>query len=295
MELKALFGINEPLNANSAERIYDCASEQLKTLSVQTMLKKFRVEFVATTDDPRDDLKTHGKYGNTIVSPTFRPDACFASGMDKKTLETRLDYFISRGAEIADHGFDNIGENTSDLEWLIENCYKRKMILQLHFGTFRNVNAKMYEASGKDSGFDIMRGTVETDKLVELLNRMNTRLGGLPEIILYTLNDRYVKSLAALTGAFPRVRMGAAWWFNDTVEGIKRNLKDIAEYSVLGTHLGMLTDSRSFSSYVRFDFFRRILCSYIGEKVECGEYDKNSAVRLVQNISYYNIKELLKL
>jgi glucuronate isomerase len=87
--------------------------------------------------------------------------------------------------------------------------------------------------------------------------------------------------------------MGAAWWFNDTVEGIRTNLKTIAEYSALGCNLGMLTDSRSFSSYSRFDFFRRILCDYVGALVNKGEYDINTAEELVRNICYNNPKAVL--
>jgi glucuronate isomerase len=87
--------------------------------------------------------------------------------------------------------------------------------------------------------------------------------------------------------------MGAAWWFNDTVEGMRTNLKTIAEYSALGSNLGMLTDSRSFSSYSRFDFFRRLLCDYIGNLVSKGEYDEESAYKLVENICYNNPKTLL--
>ena len=87
--------------------------------------------------------------------------------------------------------------------------------------------------------------------------------------------------------------MGAAWWFNDTKEGIKANLSQIAEYACLGNNLGMLTDSRSFSSYVRFDFFRRLLCDYVGGLVDKGEYDMESARLLVKDICYDNIKKTL--
>ena len=84
--------------------------------------------------------------------------------------------------------------------------------------------------------------------------------------------------------------MGAAWWFNDTVEGIRNNLKKVAEYSALGTSFGMLTDSRSFSSYARFDFFRRLLCEYLGELVEKGEYDLKAAEEIAKDICYNNIR-----
>ncbi|MBQ9131692.1 MAG: glucuronate isomerase [Clostridia bacterium] len=110
--------------------------------------------------------------------------------------------------------------------------------------------------------------------------------------MLYTLNDASLTALASVSGAFRNVRMGAAWWFNDTLLGIRRNLEIISEYAALGTNLGMLTDSRSFSSYSRFDFFRRILCNFVGEMVENGEYDLATAEELVKNICYYNAKEL---
>lgn len=102
-----------------------------------------------------------------------------------------------------------------------------------------------------------------------------------------------MSTVAALTGAFPTVKVGAAWWFNDTLSGIKRQLESVAEYSVFGAQFGMLTDSRSFSSYVRFDYYRRILASFIGEKVDCGEHDEVSAEKLAKNIAYYNIKKAL--
>ena len=99
--------------------------------------------------------------------------------------------------------------------------------------------------------------------------------------------------LASISGAFRNVRMGAAWWFNDTAAGIRDNLSRVAEYACLGTNTGMLTDSRSFSSYSRFDFFRRILCDYIGGLVEKGEYDADAAYGLAADICYNNIRRLL--
>ena len=113
-----------------------------------------------------------------------------------------------------------------------------------------------------------------------------------PDIVLYTLNDATLTSLASVSGAFRNVRMGAAWWFNDTLNGIRRNLLTVSEYASLGTNLGMLTDSRSFSSYSRFDFFRRIVCDFVGEMVENGEYDLASAEQLLADICYNNAKEL---
>lgn len=293
MELKQIFGINKPLNSDTADEIWNEANEKLKTLSVRKLLKKFNVEYIATTDDPFSPLENHGDIDGVKVRPTFRADARFNEGISKQDLEKRLDFFVSKGCKIADYGFDFVSENDENLLWLIENCFKRKMILQLHFGTFRNVNSAAFKTCGKDSGFDIMRGSIDVDALVKVLDKENTKLGGLPTIVVYPLNDYDLRAVATLTGAFPTVKVGAAWWFNDTLGGIKRQLETVAEYSVLGTQFGMLTDSRSFSSYVRFDYYRRILSSFIGEKVDSGEYDEQSAQTLAKNIAYYNIKDAL--
>ena len=293
MELKQIFGIEKPLNSDAAEEIWNEANEKLKTLSVRKLLKKFNVEYIATTDDPYSALENHGDIDGVKVRPTFRADLRFNEGVPKAELEKRLDYFVSKGCKIADYGFDFVNENDENLLWLIENCYKRKMILQLHFGTFRNVNSVMLKTCGKDSGFDIMRGNIDVDALVKVFDKENVKLGGLPTIVVYPLNDYDLRAVATLTGAFPTVKVGAAWWFNDTLGGIKRQLETVAEYSVLGTQFGMLTDSRSFSSYVRFDYYRRILSSFIGEKVDGCEYDEAAAEKLAKNIAYYNIKEAL--
>ncbi len=114
-----------------------------------------------------------------------------------------------------------------------------------------------------------------------------------PTIILYSLNPEMLREVATITGAFRNVLVGAAWWFNDTLLGIRRNLEIISEYSLFGTNLGMLTDSRSFSSYSRFDFFRRILSTFLGEKVDAGEYSLENAKILAKNVAYNNIKNLL--
>lgn len=292
MELVQIFGINEPLSKDSAKRIYENAV--LKGLSVQKLLDKFRVEYIATTDDPFSDLSCHGDINGVKVRPTFRPDRCFSEGVDKVQLEKRLDYFVSKGCKIADHGFDDFSD-TQNIEWLIEKCFEKGVVLQLHFGTFRNVNTTAFNKIGKDSGFDVFRTNVDTDALARLLDKMHTKLGNLPKIILYPLNDECLRAVCAISGAFPNVIVGAAWWFNDTVSGIKRQLETVSEYAALGTNLGMLTDSRSFSSYVRFDFYRRILASFIANKVDKGEYDQNSAIALAKDIAYNNVKEVLGL
>ena len=333
MELKQIFGIDIPLRPDTAEEIYSKANEVLKTLKISNLFKKFNVEFVATTDDPIHDLNKHKKYGETLISPTFRPDNLYSfdeeyisslanvSGIKINNLDNllkavinRLDFFISKGCVFSDHGFEKFPKNyaTKDeadklfdkrgnltteekdslfgflLNFLGKEYKKRGIKMQIHFAVVRNNNPEAFPICGKDSGFDLIGEEQSVKDLIRFLATFTDEER--PEIILYTLNDSNLQALTAVTGAFRGVVMGAAWWFNDTVEGIRKNLSTIAEYSVLGTNLGMLTDSRSFSSYVRFDFFRRILCGYLGDLVDKGEFDFISAVSLAKDVCYNNVK-----
>ena len=336
LELRQVFGICEPLNRESAERIYKQANEKLKDISVGTLLKQYKVEYVATTDDPCDDLAAHGRYGTTVVAPTFRPDKLLSldgaylrrlgevAGYEITTLsallraaEERLQYFVAHGCRISDHGFLKFpcrypareeaerlflrreGLSAAEREGLfgyllvgLAKLYKKYgIVMQLHFAVTRNVNAEMFKRCGTDAGFDVIADGSRIEDVIEFFRQLTD--DERPETILYTLNDSDLPALAALTGAFRHVKIGAAWWFNDTVQGIRKNLSTIAEYSVLGTNYGMLTDSRSFSSYARFDFFRRILSDYLGNLVEKGEYDKAAAKELARNVCYFNIKKTL--
>ena len=337
MELSLIFGIHTPLGADTAEDIRNTANEKLADLKVSDLLKQFKVEYIATTDDPVSALAAHGTYGETKVSPTFRPDRMIGldegalaeladvAGIATDTLEgvkaaltARLDYFVAHGCRISDHGMDWLptadcgaeaaaelyarrGELTADERWILSSHLlyfvaalyaERDMVMQLHFATYRNVNTAMFGRVGRDAGFDIMRGEVDTDRLVVFLDTLN-RKGQLPKTVLYTLNPACVPALCTLSGAFPNVRIGAAWWFNDTVEGIRRQIKYAAEYTALGVSLGMLTDSRSFASYARFDFFRRILADVVGEWVEAGEYAYDHAKKLMYDVCYGNVKKFL--
>ena len=337
MELGLIFDIHEPLGPDTAGGIREYANAKLANIRVSDLLTQFKVEYIATTDDPVSDLSAHGTYGGTKVAPTFRPDRIIGldetalselatvSGIATDTLDglkaaltARLDYFVAHGCRISDHGMDwlpaaDCGETvaaelyaklgkldaedkwtlTSHLLHFVAGLYaQRGMVMQLHFATYRNVNTAMFGQVGRDAGFDIMRGVVYTDALVAFLDTLNKN-GKLPKTVLYTLNPACVPALCTLSGAFPNVRVGAAWWFNDTVEGIRRQLKLTAEYATLGTNLGMLTDSRSFASYARFDFFRRILADVVGEWVENGEYAMDHAEKLMYDVCYGNVKAYL--
>ena len=333
-ELNQIFGINDALNEKTAAQIYVECSAKLSEMRVSDLLKKYRVSLAATTDDPAHDLRFHGLHGKTALVPTFRPDRYFcptdddlarlsaASGVNVETLgdmlealARRLDFFVSKGCFMSDHGFERFPdeyvsereaaelfkrrESLSDSEKnalfgfilcaLMREYRKRGVIAQLHFAVRRNVNRGMFGVCGADSGFDVIGDAPSVVAVERFLSRFGD--AERPQIILYTLNDASLRALAALTGAFRGVRIGAAWWFNDTREGILRTLETVAEYSALGTSLGMLTDSRSFAGYSRFDFFRRILCDYVGRLVRRGEYEASGAKKLVYDVCFGNAYE----
>lgn len=335
-ELKQVFGIDEPLNEKSAERIYEQANKKLKDISVRKLLKLFNIEFIATTDDPIDDLKDHGAYDGTKVTPTFRPDKLYAfddeylkklsaaADIDIKTLDDleeaisrRLDFFKENGVKISDHGFKDFPKAYADKEeakdlflrrntisaaergklfgylltFLMREYKKRDIVVQIHFNVTRNINTPMFDKVGVDAGFDVIAESSQISDVIAFLNKFSD--AERPTIILYSLNLNLVRELACVSGAFRNVYIGAAWWFNDTLLGIKHNLELVSEYAILGTNLGMLTDSRAFTSYSRFDFFRRILATFIGTRVDKGEYPLEDGISLAKNISYYNIKKLL--
>ena len=179
------------------------------------------------------------------------------------------------------------------LVWLAREYRTRGMLMQLHFGVRRNTNPAMFKVCGADAGFDLPGDCEPMGDLISFFSQFSDEER--PQTVLYPLSDANLAAVTALTGAFRGVRIGAPWWFHDTALGIRRYLQTVAEYGALGTHLGMLTDSRSFSSYVRFDFFRRILCDYLGELTERGEFDPAAALRCAEDICYNNIKGVLHL
>ena len=161
----------------------------------------------------------------------------------------------------------------------------------MHLAVYRNANSNLFAALGADCGVDCVGDEISGTALIHMLDAINKN-SGMPQTVIYTLNSANAAQIASVAGAFPNVRCGAAWWFCDHKRGIREEMEITAENSSLGSFLGMLTDSRSFLSNARHDYFRRIAADILGEWVNGGEYDKESAVRLAEKISYYNIKEL---
>lgn len=166
---------------------------------------------------------------------------------------------------------------------------------QIHYGCMRNNNSRLFRAAGPDTGFDSIWDGASATALNRLFDRLE-REGRLPRMVVYALNPSDWEMLGSLLGNFQhgpepgRMQLGAAWWFNDHRDGMVRQLEVLSQTGVLGRFVGMLTDSRSFVSYVRHEYFRRILCGKLGEEMEHGllPADVDWVGRLVEDISYNN-------
>lgn len=312
MELEAVFGITDLLSAETAPAIWDQANAQLaKGISVNSLLKQFNVELIGTTDDPFDSLDDHQslveRQHAVKVLPTYRPDPYLLQDeIDLEALKARHDYFHERGCKMSDHGIAQIPEKgTPAFNALVEIAkwnHEKDWVMQLHLGPLRNVNTRTFETSGRDSGLDTMGSWAQTDRLITFLDELN-KTDQLPKTIVYNLNPNESAALCCGIQSFQqgptagKLQYGPAWWHLDHVPGIQEQLQLITSLSALGTHIGMLTDSRSFTSYVRHDYYRRILSSFIADKAISGEMPHNESllIQTAQNIAYYNVKAYLNL
>lgn len=242
-----------------------------------------------------------------------------------QALTKRLDYFMAHGTVVTDVSFCDfpmadgrediansalkkclVGEEITEKEQneyvfyiLTKLCRlfaDRGVVLQLHIGVIRNCNSARFAKIGADCGIDSVGNAINVNGMVKLFDCVE-REGGMPRTIVYTLNPTAYYPIATALGDFAgdsagKMQLGAAWWFMDHRDGIREQLKVFAETSGLGYFNGMLTDSRSFVSYARHDYFRRVLCSVLGEWAEMGEYPcDNSLIDIAKDICYYNAKK----
>jgi glucuronate isomerase len=181
------------------------------------------------------------------------------------------------------------------LKELGEMYAEKQWVMQLHMGAMRNNNTKMKELIGSDTGFDSVGEANIAEGLSHFLDALD-RNHKLPRTVLFNLNPKDNAVLAGMTGNFfeegipGKIQFGSGWWFNDHIDGMEKQMKELANVGLLSYFIGMLTDSRSFLSYARHDYFRRVLCNILGEWVEKGlvPYDMKLVENMVKNISYYN-------
>lgn len=246
-------------------------------------------------------------------------------------IKRRHDYFHSKGCRISDYGIetvwykkafyyeleDTFKKATSSSEKIDEeelHAFKSALLLecaamdydsgwtrQLHIGPIRNNNSKMFEKLGADTGFDSIGESNYARSLARHLDKLNS-IDKLGRTIIYNINPKDNDMLAAMVGNFQdsscagKIQLGAAWWFMDNMDGIKRNMEAVSQMSLLSRVVGMLTDSRSFISYARHEYFRRILCNILGEEMEKGilPQDIDLVGKMVSDISYFNAKNYFK-
>jgi glucuronate isomerase len=241
-------------------------------------------------------------------------------------LESRVSFFHTNGCLVSDHALDTVpyaettetetaaifakalkGESISAEEEMKYKTFtlvflgrlyaERGWTMQYHINASRNNNTRMFELLGPDTGYDSINDSLIAYPLMKLLDALE-RENALPKTILYSVNATQNDVLASIIGSFQgggipgKMQLGSAWWHNDTKEGMLSQLKSLAGMGLLSRFVGMLTDSRSFLSYPRHEYFRRIVCNLIGGWAENGEAPNDLELLggLVQNISYYNAK-----
>ncbi|WP_284640552.1 glucuronate isomerase [Paenibacillus silviterrae] len=242
-------------------------------------------------------------------------------------LESRVRFFHSVGGRVSDHALDYVpyAETTKEEAAAIfakalqgqpvsfeeEQKYKTHTLvflgklyaeldwaMQFHINAHRNNNTRMFGKLGPDTGFDSINDSDIAQPLVRLLDALD-KDNAIAKTILYSLNPKDNFVLATIIGSFQgggtpgKIQFGSAWWFNDTKDGMIDQMENLANAGLLSRFVGMLTDSRSFLSYTRHEYFRRILCNLIGEWVEKGEAPDDIELlgSIVENICYNNANE----
>jgi len=248
----------------------------------------------------------------------------------KNALSARMDFFDKQGCVISDHGLDyvmyspatdeeaeqilaqRLGGKTVSKEdetkfktafmlFMAKEYAAHDWTMQLHYGCKRNNNTRMFEATGPDTGYDCIDNHTPAAQVADFLNALDMD-NSLPRTILYSLNPIDNAYIGTILGCFQdssavgKLQQGSAWWFNDHINGMTDQIKSLASLGNLSGFVGMLTDSRSFLSYTRHEYFRRILCNIIGNWVENGEFPEDYRIlgKIVENISYYNAVRYFK-
>lgn len=288
---------------------------------------------VAPSFRPDKALSLNADFYPEYIKTLSRVSGVEIDGLNslKEALYRRMKHFDFNGCKASDHGINYPvyekmskvqmneaiskaikGEKVSEKEleavqtemllFCAERYSELGWVMQIHYNCMRNPNTLMFNKLGADTGFDCIgphNGSVALAKLLDEMYSSNN----MPKIILYSLDSGDNAFIDTLMGAFQRegcpgtIQHGSAWWFNDTKNGMREQMISLASLGLLGNFVGMLTDSRSFLSYTRHEYFRRILCQLIGQWVEAGEYpnDMKALSKLVEDISFYNAKRFFSL
>lgn len=288
---------------------------------------KFNIKVLPTfRPDKVYDFDNPGRY-NQYIDTLSEVAGIEITNYDSliEALGKRIKYFQDAGCKLSDHGltfiprqstshspsslFGKIRQNEhltieekeslrfSILTDLCKLYHKHKWVQQFHIGAMRNNNSRMMQTLGADSGFDSVGDFSQGSSLAHFLNELD-KTNELTRTILYNLNSADNELFATMTGNFNdgsvkgKIQYGSAWWFLDQKDGMEKQINTLSSLGILSCFIGMITDSRSFLSFPRHEYFRRILCNLIGADVERGELpaDEKWLGKIVSDICYYNAK-----
>lgn len=351
-EFNKVFGIDEKLNGDNAQTIFDTINGQLQNEEFlpRNLFKKFNIEVLSTTDAATDQLSNHkqiieSEWDGRVI-PCFRPDGVTnlldpdwvknIEELEKLTslkitkyknlvqaLELRREYFKSMGATSTDHGVTSpftqkLTESEADaifsralkgtllakdaelfsanmlMEMARMSC-EDGLTMQIHAGSHRNHNSVIYDKYGLDKGCDIPQATEYTNNLRPLLNAY----GNNPNftVIVFTLDEtNYSRELAPMAGHYPAMKLGPAWWFHDSIEGMTRYRQMVTETAGFYNTVGFNDDTRAFVSIpARHDVARRVDANFLGGLVARHIIDMSDGKNIIKDLTYNLVKKAYKL
>jgi len=326
MEFSGIFGIDTLPTKETAGYIYDKTKEMLASseYSNNAILKRFHIEYQSPVAALMDDLSgfdgeqtAPSLRGDNLLAPTAELKAELKQATGREITDTAsyiaavcvmLDKFNDAGCRFADHALDSdfftADTDGSRAELLIQlgvEYAKRGWTLLLHMGAKRKTSERLMKVAGPAGGFAAVGEGFPISAVCDFLGQMESR-GGLPDTVLFPLNMSDQAPLAAMQGSFSqdgvasKVQLGPAWWWCDHTLGIRNTLSCIASFGAFSQFIGMTTDSRSILSFMRHDYFRRLLCSWVDEQNALGQWDLpfETQKEIVRMISYQNAKNKVK-
>ena len=331
LELKTAFGIDKILNPKTAREIYDPVDSleyHIKTRESGfeiKMLPTWRPDKTMAVEVP-SDFRTYMEKLSAVSGVTISSFDDMVSALHK-----RHDFFAEQGCKLSDHGIEEFyAENYTDAEikTIFNKVYSGQVLTkeeilkfksamlvilgemdwekgwtqQFHYGAIRNNNTKMFKLLGPDTGFDSIGEFTTAKAMAKFLDRLNTE-GKLTKTILYNLNPCANEVIATMVGNFQdgtipgKIQFGSGWWFLDQKDGMEKQINALSLLGLLSRFVGMLTDSRSFLSYPRHEYFRRTLCNLLGNDIENGEIpvcEMERVNQMVEDIAYNNAKKFFQ-
>lgn len=326
MELSTIFGIDDIPCKENAKQIWDEANEKLKSseFSAKGILKRFNVEYQSPVASITDELSF---FDGDRLSPSLRgdnllnPNKELLEELKEKTgkavsntedyiaaVSVLLDSFHNKGCRVADHSLDsdffdsdNNNEKQKILTLLANEYANRGWMLLLHVGAHRKTSTRLANIAGPAGGYAAVGQGFPLSKLCALLDNIELS-GALPRTVVFPLNMSDQPAISVMQGSFSesgvasKVQLGPAWWWCDHALGIKNTLSCISSFGVFSEFVGMTTDSRSILSFVRHDYFRRILASWIDEQNTVNQWDLpfETQKEILTKICYQNAKNIFK-